>query len=90
MGLDDRGHVVVDGQEQLVLAAEVVVDAADTGPGSEDDLADRGGAVAAFTKNGGRGAQYALLGRIRLLPAPPGLRHQPTAPAASPVIIPRP
>ena len=30
-GLDDRGHVVVDRQEQFVLSAEVVVDAADAG-----------------------------------------------------------
>ena len=74
-GLDGHGHVLMDRQEQLGFAAEVVVDAADAGAGCRDHLADGGGAVAALPENGNRGVENALLRRVGFGPAPPAMRR---------------
>jgi hypothetical protein len=57
-------------QEQLLLAAEVVVDAADAGAGVVGDIGRRGGAESVRREHLGGRIEDALLCRIGLRPAP--------------------
>src|SRR5690606_12603140 len=69
---DRREAVVLDQEEQLFLAAEVVVEAGQAGPGRPADVADARGVVALLGEHRGRRSQQLL---ELVVVGAPGLAH---------------